>query len=92
MALYIVLSCVIVSTRLFQPIRATYSIEIFTSSNLRNRGDIELVLAFMDLGMCLLEDTPILSAEASSIASKLRLDIWERSNRSTLMVIKRSII
>lgn len=68
------------------------SIETLNGNNfVAWKNDIELALGLADLDMALLEDEPAKS-DANSVADeKMHYQKWERANRLSIMVIKKSI-
>nr|CAN67941.1 hypothetical protein VITISV_033155 [Vitis vinifera] len=68
------------------------TIEILSGSNYKRwRSDIEFVLGMMDLDMALREDEPPKLTNKSTEAMRAHYAKWERSNRLSLISIKRSI-
>nr|CAN72798.1 hypothetical protein VITISV_031251 [Vitis vinifera] len=69
------------------------TIEILSGSNYKRwRSDIEFVLGMMDLDMTLREDEPPKPTNKSTEAMRAHYAKWERSNRLSLISIKRSIV
>ena len=68
------------------------TIEILSRSNYKRwRSDIEYTLGMMDLDMALCEDQPLKPTDESIEAEIAHYAKWERSNRLSLISIKRSI-
>ena len=68
------------------------TIEILSGSNYKRwRLDIEFVLGIMDLDMALHEDEPPKPTNESTKAMRAHYVKWERSNRLSLISIKRFI-
>ena len=68
------------------------TIEILSGSNYKRwRSDIEFFLGMMDLNMALCEDEPLKPTNESTEAMRAHYAKWERSNRLSLISIKRSI-
>ena len=68
------------------------TIEILSGSNYKRwRSDIEFDLGMMDLDMALREDEPPKPTNESTEAMRAHYAKWERSNRLSLISIKRSI-
>ena len=68
------------------------TIEILNGSNYKRwRLDIEYTLGMMDLDMALHEDEPPKPIDESTEAGRAHYAKWERSNRLSLISIKRSI-
>ena len=68
------------------------TIEILSGSNYkRSRSNIEFFLGMMDLNMALCEDEPLKPTNESTEAMRAHYAKWERSNRLSLISIKRSI-
>ena len=69
------------------------TIEILSGSNYKRwRSDIEFVLGMMDLDMALCEDELPKPTNESTEAMRAHYAKWERSNRLSLISIKRSIV
>ena len=58
----------------------------------RWRSDIEYTLGIMDLDMTLCEDEPPKPTDEGTEAKRAHYVKWERSNRLSLISIKRSIV
>ncbi|KAK9672915.1 hypothetical protein RND81_12G134500 [Saponaria officinalis] len=61
------------------------------SSNLSSIPSMLIVLGCMDLDLAIRKDCPAPLTDASSLDDKREFEKWERSNRMSLMIIKRGI-
>ena len=68
------------------------SIPVFNVINFKSwKENILLVLGCMDLDYAIRKEQPASLTDESSATDKLNFEKWERSNRLSLMMIKRSI-
>ncbi|XP_062102323.1 uncharacterized protein LOC133812566 [Humulus lupulus] len=68
------------------------SIQILTRSNYKKwKRDVDFSLGIMDLDLCMCEDQPAALTDASTTAQRTLHAQWEKSNRLSLIAMKRSI-
>lgn len=68
------------------------SIPVLNGTNFKNwKENIEIVLGCMDLDLALRIEQPASLTDASSPDDKKNFEKWDRSNRMSLMIIKRGI-
>ncbi|XP_073227056.1 uncharacterized protein [Cicer arietinum] len=68
------------------------SIPVLNGTNFKEwKENILIVLGCMDLDLALRIDRPSTPKDSSSSEEKLEYEKWDRSNRISLMIIKRSI-
>ncbi|XP_062118857.1 uncharacterized protein LOC133832545 [Humulus lupulus] len=67
-------------------------IQLLTESNYKKlKQDIEFSLGIMDLDICLLEDEPASPTDSSTTSQRSLHAQWEKSNRLSLIAMKRNI-
>ncbi|XP_075478716.1 uncharacterized protein LOC142519555 [Primulina tabacum] len=68
------------------------SIPVLNGTNFKNwKENVMIVLGCMDLDFALREDRPVPLTEGASADEKANMDKWDRFNRMSLMIMKRSI-
>ena len=68
------------------------SIPVLNDTNFKNwKENVMIVLDCMDLDLALREERPASLNDNSSADEKARMEKWDRSNRMSLMIMKRSI-
>lgn len=68
------------------------TVEPLTGMNYKNwKQDLEIVLGVMDMDVALRTDEPPMPAEGCSSNQRSKYEKWQKSNRISLMIIKRSM-